>query len=63
MTTAYFNNIQDIILQALCKAKERIYVAMAWFTNTTMSNALIECRKRNVSVAQPTNPVGRLCRC
>lgn len=50
MTTAYFNNIQDIILQALCKAKERIYVAMAWFTNTTMSNALIECRKRNVSV-------------
>ena len=23
---------------------------MAWFTNTTMSNALIECRKRNVSV-------------
>lgn len=50
MTTAYFKNIQDIILQALSKAKERIYVAMAWFTNTIMSDALIECRKRNISV-------------
>ena len=50
MTKAYFANIQDTILQVLSNAKEHVYVAMAWFTNSTMSNALIECRKRNVYV-------------
>ncbi len=45
-----FNAIQNNILQLLDQAKVSIIVAVAWFTNQTLADKLIEKYKNGVSV-------------
>ena len=47
---AYFENIQDIIIDHISHAKESLRIAMAWFTNPDIFNALWRACKRGVNV-------------
>lgn len=47
---AFFNNIRSEILSLLSSAENEILIAMAWFTNTELLNALIQCLRRGVRV-------------
>jgi hypothetical protein len=47
---AHFQHIQNQILSALDLARVSIRVAMAWFTNDTLFNKLIEKHKQGVDV-------------
>lgn len=47
---AHFLNIQDKILHALDNAKVSIHIAMAWFTNETLFNKLIEKQTEGIDV-------------
>ena len=47
---AHFQDIQNRILEALDGAKVSIRVVMAWFTNETLFNKLIDKRKQGVDV-------------
>jgi len=47
---AYFEGISDVILSEIGKAKKNIYVAVAWFTNHNMLEALCEKVKQGVNV-------------
>lgn len=51
MTTAYFDNIEDTIIRVLASAKDRIMVAVAWFTNQNLFNALAYALEHHVSVS------------
>ena len=50
MSQVYFNNIEQTLMLMLASAKNRIYVAVAWFTNKRLSEELINALKRNVKV-------------
>ena len=43
---AFFDNIQDAIIKYLLDAKQSIKIAMAWFTNPYIFNALLRLCKR-----------------
>lgn len=47
---AHFNKIQDVIVNRISKAQESINVAMAWFTNPIIFNALLRACRRGVEV-------------
>lgn len=46
----HFDDIQNQILEEIRKAKYTIWVAMAWFTNKILFDALVERKKRGVNV-------------
>lgn len=48
---AYFENIQDVILDYLSKAKQSLKIAMAWFTNPLIFNDLLRICKRGIEVS------------
>ncbi len=47
---AYFDNIQEIVVRHLSKAKNSIKIAMAWFTNPFIFNSLLRICKRGIEV-------------
>jgi len=47
---AYFENIQDVIVNHVSQARESLKIAMAWFTNPVIFNALWRACKRGVNV-------------
>lgn len=47
---AYFENIKSVLIDEIAQAKERIYVAVAWFTDTDLLNALVERTENGVHV-------------
>ncbi|HCK24832.1 MAG TPA: hypothetical protein DHW31_08655, partial [Bacteroides graminisolvens] len=47
---AFFDGIQDIILDYISHAEDSIKIAMAWFTNPVIFNRLLRVCKRGVSV-------------
>lgn len=49
-TEAHFQDIQNQILKELDEARVSIIVAMAWFTNQTIGNKLIEKHKEGLDV-------------
>lgn len=45
---AYFENIQDVIVEYLLQAKHSVKIAMAWFTNPVIFNTLLKiCKRKN----------------
>lgn len=49
-TEAIFNNIAVTIQQEVLKAEHNIYVAVAWFTNKNIFNALVNRAENGVQV-------------
>lgn len=47
---AYFDNIQEIILNHISNAKHSLKIAMAWFTNPLIFNRLLRACNRGVEV-------------
>lgn len=47
---AYFDNIQDVIIDHISHASTSLKIAMAWFTNPFIFNALLRACKRGVEV-------------
>ena len=47
---AYFENIQDVIIDHISQASYSLKIAMAWFTNPLIFNALLRACKRDVDV-------------
>jgi len=47
---AYFENIQDVIIDHISHASYSLKIAMAWFTNPFIFNALLRACKRDVDV-------------
>lgn len=47
---AHFNNIKDVIIQEIQAAKENIKIAVAWFTNYYLLDALIAKCKEGVKI-------------
>lgn len=50
MQVAYFKDISSRIIPLLENANNEVLIAMAWFTNRELFEALIDCRKRGVKV-------------
>lgn len=60
MEKAYFNNIRSEIIPFLKQAKEKVCIAMAWFTSNELFEELLDCLSRNIQVElilldNPTN--------
>ena len=60
MEKAYFNNIRSEIIPFLKQAKEKVRVAMAWFTSSELFEELLNCLSRKIQVElvlldNPTN--------
>lgn len=49
-TEALFENIADRIEQELTQAEQSIYIAVAWFTNPRLFNALLDKAKQGITV-------------
>lgn len=47
---AYFDNIKSVIIDEISQAKEKIYVAVAWFTDADLLKALVERTENGVHV-------------
>lgn len=47
---AYFNDIADKIIKDLDKARVSIHVCMAWFTNQSIADKLVEKHKQGIDV-------------
>ena len=47
---AHFTNIRKKIIQALSYAKSNIKIAMAWFTNNELMQALLDCINNGIAV-------------
>ncbi|HSD08871.1 phospholipase D-like domain-containing protein [Flavobacterium sp.] len=50
-TEAVFENIAERIQQEIAKAQKSIFIAVAWFTNRTLFNALVNKSKNGCSVS------------
>ena len=50
MTLSYFEKIEEQITSSISEAKDRIYVAVAWFSNHVIFDELIRALKREVRV-------------
>lgn len=46
----YFSEIQDTIIQGIRNAKYLVWVAVAWFTDKTIYNELLEKQKEGVDI-------------
>lgn len=51
MVEAYFSNIEQQIVRRLSDAKQRVLVAVAWFTNEILFEEIMKCRQRKVPVS------------
>ena len=51
MVQAYFSNIKNIILNEIHNSKKDISIAVAWFTQQDLFNAIIEALERGVSIS------------
>lgn len=51
MIQAYFSNIRDIILNEIHNSKRDISIAVAWFTQRDLFNAIIGAIDRGVNVS------------
>ena len=47
---AYFNDIADKIIKELDKARVSIHVCIAWFTNQSIADKLVEKHKQGIDV-------------
>lgn len=47
---AHFSNIRTEIISLLKDAEKEVLIAMAWFTNRELLNAIIQCLRRKVKV-------------
>ena len=47
---AFFSNIRSELLSLLDKAETEVLIAMAWFTNQELLDAVIRCLRRGVKV-------------
>lgn len=50
MIQTFFNNIETNIVRTIASAEKRIYVAVAWFTNQFLFDALIDALRKNIEV-------------
>lgn len=50
MIQTFFNNIETNIVRTIASAENRIYVAVAWFTNQVLFDALIDALRKNIEV-------------
>lgn len=50
MIQVYFENIENYISLLLCGAKQRIYIAVAWFTNQVFFDSIVRATERNVNI-------------
>lgn len=50
MTQVYFENIENYISLLLSGAKQRIYIAVAWFTNQELFDSIVKAAERNVNI-------------
>lgn len=50
MQKAYFNNIQQTLIQAISNAQKEVCIAVAWFVNRYIFDALISATKSNIRV-------------
>ena len=50
MTQAYFDNIEREIISAIDSSDSRLYAAVAWFTNQTIFDHLIQACQRQVKI-------------
>lgn len=50
MEQPYFKDIRREIICYLQKAKESIYIAMAWFTNEELFDTILQCKEKGVEV-------------
>lgn len=50
MTLSYFEKIEEQITSSISEAKDRVYVAVAWFSNHVIFDELIRALKREVRV-------------
>ena len=48
--SAYFDGIQDVVLEHISQAEKSIEIAMAWFTNPVIFNRLLRACNRGISV-------------
>ena len=55
----YFQDIECHLIKHLSETKERILIAVAWFTNQSISNALIRLKDVNIDIIVDDNKVNR----
>ena len=55
----YFQDIEYHLIKHLSETKERILIAVAWFTNQNISNALIRLKDVNIDIIVDDNKVNR----
>jgi phosphatidylserine/phosphatidylglycerophosphate/cardiolipin synthase-like enzyme len=49
-TDVYFENIQNRIIEQINDAKFTIWIAVAWFTDNTIFNSLVEKKKKGLNI-------------
>ena len=50
MQKVYFENIESVLSTNITSAENRIYIAVAWFTNVVLFNKLLDALKQNVEI-------------
>ena len=50
MIEAYFDKIETQIAQKLSSATNKVYLAVAWFTNETLYEKILKCCQSDVTV-------------
>lgn len=55
----YFQDIEYHLIKHLSESKERVLIAIAWFTNTTISNALIGLKNIEIDIVLDDNNINR----
>lgn len=50
MQKVYFENIESVLATSIAAAENRIYIAVAWFTNVVLFNKLLEALKQNIEI-------------
>ena len=50
MIQTYFNNIENVINTSINSSQRRIYIAVAWFTNQSLFDCLLNATQRKVEI-------------
>lgn len=50
MTISYFEKIEELLTTSISSAKERVYVAVAWFTNNVLLEAIGSALKKGIEI-------------
>lgn len=50
MEEAYFSNIKTILIEKISKAQNEVSIAVAWFTNQELLDAITECLNKNIQI-------------